>query len=167
MKIWLVLLVIILMPLTSAFTGSSANYNITISNINFATDDGSSANYNASFSLVQQAVETFTSSSYQGNVGFYFATGRFLECFYAPDVYMIALLLSIILFIVSVILDHDILKVFSGMVLIVTGIAIMINGVCVYQDWLTRSIAFILLGLGLIQLFSVWGKVWRKEEEEW
>ena len=54
------------------------------------------------------------------------------------------------------------------MLLLVAGVAIMVNGLCVYNDWLTRSIAFVLLGLGLIQLFSVWGKVWRKEDnEEW
>ena len=168
MKIWLALLVLILMPLASAFTGTSANYNATIGNVNFLTADGSSANYNASLSLVQQPVETFASASYQGNVGFYYATGRFLDCFFAPDIYMFSLLLSIILFIVSIILDRDVLKMLSGMLLLVAGVAIMVNGLCVYNDWLTRSIAFVLLGLGLIQLFSVWGKVWRKEDnEEW
>jgi len=167
MKLLLVVVLVMLMPFVSAFTGSSANYNVTISNINFATGDGSSANYNASFSLVQQPVETFASSSYQGNVGFYYATQKFLECFYSPDVYMIALLLSVILFVIAVVVDHKILKVLSGMFLLVTAIAIMVNGLCVYNNWLTRSIAFILLGLGLTELFSIWVKVWRKEDEEW
>lgn len=168
MKLSLVVLVLVmLMPFVSAFSGSSANYNATISNINFATGDGSSTNYNASFSLVQQPVEAFASSSYEGNVGFYFATERFLECFYAPDIYMIALLISVIIFIVSVIVDNKFLSSISGMALIVSGIAIMVNGLCIYNDWFTRSIAFLLLGIGLIQIFLIWGKVWRKEEEEW
>jgi len=166
MKLSLVLLVVVmLLPLSSAFQGSSANYNVTISNINFATGDGASANYNASFSLVQQPVEAFQSSSYQGNVGFYYATERFLECFYSPDIYMIALLLSLLFFIVSVAMDETILKSLSGMFLIIVGIAIMINGVCVYNDWLTRSIAFILLGLGLIQLLFIWLHFDKQEEE--
>jgi len=85
-----------LMPFVSAFTGSSANYNATISNIDFATSDGSSANYNASFSLVQQPVETFASTNYMGNVGFYYSIFLKIVEKIRESYWMLAVLISLI-----------------------------------------------------------------------
>jgi uncharacterized membrane protein len=45
------------------------------------------------------------------------------------------------------------------MFLLVVGIAVMINGMCDYNDWITRSLAFICLGLGLLKIFMIFREV--------
>ena len=62
---------IIALPLCSAFTGTSASYNMNISNINYAAYDGHSNNYNIDFSLVEQYVGSNETVNYNVSYGFY------------------------------------------------------------------------------------------------
>jgi len=55
----------------SAWVGNSTNYNITISNIDYAAYDGHSANFNIDFSLVEQYVGWNESPSFNTSYGFY------------------------------------------------------------------------------------------------
>ena len=65
------ILFIIALPLCSAFTGTSASYNMNISNINYAAYDGHSNNYNIDFSLVEQYVGSNETVNYNVSYGFY------------------------------------------------------------------------------------------------
>ncbi len=58
-------------PLCSAWAGNSTNYNIIISNADYAAYDGHSANYNIDFSLAGQYVGWNDSKNYNTTYGFY------------------------------------------------------------------------------------------------
>lgn len=161
---------LVMINLATAFTGGSANYNITISNVNYGTGDASSENFNMTFSLVEQPVAQVASSNFIIGLGFYHSIVEEVEelfsaCYYHPDIYLYALGLSIILFVISCFFNDNILRTISGMLLIIAAVAIMIEGICTYNDWLTRSVAFILLGLGLYQFLSIWWHLKNMEEE--
>lgn len=160
MKYLVLLVVLIVIPLTMAFHGSSANYQIEISNIDYGAGDGGSDNYNLSFSFVDQPVAQVASDNYIIGLGFYHSIVEkittFSSCFYAADIYMILLVLSWLIFVVCLILDNDILTYISSGLLVVAGIALVINGLCDINDWFTRSLGFITLGVGLVTTLVTW-----------
>ena len=169
MKWALLIVMLVLINSATAFTGSSDNFNITLSNINYGTGDAESENFQMTFSNVDQLVSQTASGNFITGVGFYYSLLEldelFSACYYHPDIYLYALGLALVLFIITFFFDDNILKTISGMLLIIASIAIMINGICTYNDWLTRSIAFILLGLGLYQFLSIYWNTNKSEED--
>jgi len=96
MKLPLVLLVVVmLLPLASAFQGGSANYNVTISNINYGTGDAESNNYRISFSLIDQPTEQSTSENYGIALGFYNAVAAAIQRLLSePEWWFVAVMTS-------------------------------------------------------------------------
>jgi len=70
-KIITILIFFILFNQTYAFTGQSANYKLTHSNINYISARDTSTNYKIDYSLTEQPVKKASSANYKLSLGFY------------------------------------------------------------------------------------------------
>ena len=71
-KLTLFMLLLFIVKGSSAFTGESASYTMTHSNLNYGNSYNESDNYTIDYSLVEQPVDSGVSGNYTYSLGFYF-----------------------------------------------------------------------------------------------
>lgn len=84
--------------------------------------------------------------------------------------YLIILLaLATLFFIASLVINEEIFVYLAGVLFLVAGIYTMINGIDVVNDWYSRAVSYVLLGIGI--LFTVGAYIYNsyepKSEEEY
>jgi hypothetical protein len=121
---------------------------------------------NGSIINLNKAMTKITSSSYKYNFCLNNQLGSYFVNTYSDDAIVNAqyevpvtssmffviliLTLAIIFFIATLIVDEEFFVYISGVLFIVSGIYILINGFSNMSDMYTRAIAYVCLGLGFI-----------------
>ena len=79
--------------------------------------------------------------------------------------YLIILLsLAVVFFLATLVVNEEFFVYISGVLFLVSGIYVMINGIDVVNDWYSRSISYVLMGIGL--LFTVGAYIYNSYEND-